>query len=400
MTPEARPPLPSLTLPAETGNVRALWIVRTALTHPDSARAAVRRAHAAGFNTLIVQVRGRGDAYYTSFREPRPEAVSPFLAGYDPLATVLQEARPLGLRVHAWMNMHLVASPARPPTDPLHLFRAHPEYLAVPRSLSNALFSLSPTDPRYREALIEHARANAANVEGIYTNPSHPAVQNHLTLLVRDLLDSYQVDGVHLDYIRYPSAEYDYSRASLEAFRVWIRGRMGSSATSQVEAQWPRTPLAYVDAYPTQWDDFRRGEISKTVERIFVEAKAYSPDIVVSAAVFANADDAHRSRFQEWENWLRWGTIDVVAPMAYTADTRIFRDQIVRAAAHDPRRVWAGVGIYQNSFAEAVAKGRAAQGIGVGGVSLFSYDWAVSAEGRRAAGGEYLSSMARELWGR
>jgi uncharacterized lipoprotein YddW (UPF0748 family) len=155
-----------------------------------------------------------------------------------------------------------------------------------------------------------------------------------------------------------------------------------------------------VDAYPALWDDFRRGEISKTVERIFIEAKAYRPDVVVSAAVFANADDAHRSRFQEWENWLRWGIIDVVAPMAYTADNRIFRDQILRAASNDPRRVWAGVGIYQNSFASAAGKAQTARGIGVGGVSLFSYDWAVSAEGRRAAGGEYLPAMAREIWGR
>jgi hypothetical protein len=58
------------------------------------------------------------------------------------------------------------------------------------------------------------------------------------------------------------------------------------------------------------------------------------------------------------------------------------------------------VGIYQNSFTEAVRKARTAREIGVGGVSLFSYDWAVSAEGRRAAGGEYLLAIGRELWDR
>jgi uncharacterized lipoprotein YddW (UPF0748 family) len=297
------------------------------------------------------------------------------------------------------MNMHLVASPVRTPSDPRHVFWAHPEYLAVPRSLSTALFNLNPADPRYREALVEHARANASEVEGIYTNPSHPAVQAHLALLVRELLDGYQVDGVHLDYIRYPSAEYDYSRASLEAFRIWIRDRIGGAGTREIEARWPGTPLIYVNAFPALWDDFRRGEISKTVERIFVEAKAYRSDLTVSAAVFANADDAYRSRFQEWENWLRWGIVDVVVPMAYTADSRVYREQILRAAAHDPRRVWAGVGIYQNTFSGAVEKAQTARGMGVGGVSLFSYDWAVSAEGLRAASGEYLPAVARELWG-
>jgi hypothetical protein len=57
------------------------------------------------------------------------------------------------------------------------------------------------------------------------------------------------------------------------------------------------------------------------------------------------------------------------------------------------------VGIYQNTFSGAVEKAQTARGMGVGGVSLFSYDWAVSAEGLRAASGEYLPAVARELWG-
>src|SRR5256886_1505141 len=58
----ARAPAP---LP-DTAEVRALWVVRSTLADPDSARAMVRRAAEAGFNTLILQVRGRGDAYYRS----------------------------------------------------------------------------------------------------------------------------------------------------------------------------------------------------------------------------------------------------------------------------------------------------------------------------------------------
>jgi len=55
--------------------LRALWVIRTTLTHPDSIRAMVDRAADAGFNTLLVQVRGRGDAYYRSRWEPKPPAV-------------------------------------------------------------------------------------------------------------------------------------------------------------------------------------------------------------------------------------------------------------------------------------------------------------------------------------
>ena len=58
------PQKPSTPMPriAAPGEIRALWIVRNTLNHPDSIKDMVARAHASGFNTLIVQVRGRGDA--------------------------------------------------------------------------------------------------------------------------------------------------------------------------------------------------------------------------------------------------------------------------------------------------------------------------------------------------
>src|SRR5262245_34439581 len=46
--------------------VRALWVVRTTLMTPEKIHKMVESARNAGFNTLIVQVRGRGDAYYQS----------------------------------------------------------------------------------------------------------------------------------------------------------------------------------------------------------------------------------------------------------------------------------------------------------------------------------------------
>jgi hypothetical protein len=88
-----------------------------------------------------------------------------------------------------------------------------------------------------------------------------------------------------------------------------------------------------------------------------------------------------------------------VAPMAYSPNGGVFERQIQRAAAVDPRRVWAGLGIYQDSFHGAVGKGAWARSLGVGGIALFSYDWAAGPEGRGAAGGDYLARFSGELWG-
>ncbi|MEX2295490.1 MAG: family 10 glycosylhydrolase [Gemmatimonadota bacterium] len=390
--------LPPVLLPTETGDVRALWIVRTALSHPDSARAAVRRAAESGFNTLLVQVRGRGDAFYESRWEPRPESMPGSVAPFDPLGTVLDEAHRRGLRVHAWVNVHLVASAVFPPRDPRHLVNADPGRLAVPRALASELFERDPREPAYLGALIRYAIENAARVEGLFTNPAHPEVQDHLDRVIADLVSRYPLDGVHLDYLRYPSPEFDYSRVSLEKFRAWARPRIGVGADG-AESRWPRDPLAYVTAFPSLWDWYRTEQVTTTMERLFRIVRSVRPGTIVSASVHPDGAVARRERFQDWEAWLPAGIVDLVIPMAYGRDGALFEAQIRNAARADPRRIWAGLGIYQDSFEGAVAKGRAARGLGVGGIALFSYDWSVGAEGIAVAEGAYLARFAREVWG-
>ncbi len=56
--------------------VRALWVVRTTLTSPAAIATMVDVAKSGGFNTLIVQIRGRGDAYFQDGMEPRPSALA------------------------------------------------------------------------------------------------------------------------------------------------------------------------------------------------------------------------------------------------------------------------------------------------------------------------------------
>src|SRR5580765_4124656 len=91
--------------------VRALWVVRTTLTSPSAIATMVTAAKNGGFNTLLVQVRGRGDAYFQQGVEPRPAALAAQPA-FDPLETTIARAHEAGLQVHAWINVNLIASAA------------------------------------------------------------------------------------------------------------------------------------------------------------------------------------------------------------------------------------------------------------------------------------------------
>ena len=96
----------------ELEEVRGLWVLRSSLSSPQSVASLIRTASASGFNTLFVQVRGRGDAYYRGGIEPRAVELSTPARSFDPLRDVIAAAHAAGLRVHAWVNVNLVSSAA------------------------------------------------------------------------------------------------------------------------------------------------------------------------------------------------------------------------------------------------------------------------------------------------
>lgn len=373
---------------------KGLWVVRTTLSHPDSIRAMVRRAAGAGFNTLLVQVRGRGDAYYLGGIDPPADAIQA-RTDFDPLELTIQEAHARGIQVHAWMNVHLVSSAVVLSQDRRHLVHERPDLLAVPEVLARDLFSVDPGDPAYLARLREHARENRDRIEGLYTNPAAPEVKERVHAVAMDLVDRFAIDGIHLDYLRYPSSDFDYSRRSLERFRLWVQQRVPPGRWAELALEADADPLAFVQGFPGLWAEFRRAQITDMVERIYTGVKQRRPEVVVSVAVFPDARESFTYRYQDWEGWLRAGFVDVVAPMAYNPDDERFDEAISRAAAvAGPDRIWAGVGTHLTSYAGTVSKLGIAGQVGVRGFVLFSYDWAV-AFGEGMDGVPFLQRVGR-----
>ena len=129
------------------------------------------------------------------------------------------------------------------------------------------------------------------------------------------------------------------------------------------------------------------------MERIYYGVKQRNPRLVVSAAVFGDAENAYASRFQDWRDWLRRGILDVACPMAYTDSTELFRERIRTAVeTAGGARVWAGIGAYKNTVEGTVEQIGVARGLGAAGVVLFSYDFMARHEGMRR-GESYLLAV-------
>jgi uncharacterized lipoprotein YddW (UPF0748 family) len=338
--------------------LKGLWVVRTALLSPETVDRVVDDATRGGFNALFVQVRGRGDAFYAS----RVVGRSPLLANqprpFDPLARLLERARSRGLEVHAWINVLLTAhfGLALPPD---HVLRLHPEWVMVPRAVARAGLQARPKDLL---RLVGQAARGDGDVEGYYVSPSAPLVVAHLEEVVRELVRAYALEGLHLDFVRYPGPEYDYSRNALEGFRKAKRDS-GDLLSGPLRD-------------PSAWDAYRRGALTSLVTRLSAAARSVNPGLRVSAAVAPDEAQAVSQRFQDWPRWLAEGLLDAICPMAYTPDSRIFRAQIERAVAITGPRlaVWAGIGAYRLSLEGTVEKIRLARQAGAAGIVVFSHE--------------------------
>ena len=375
-------PLPGqrASVPVIPENVRGLWVPRTALESRESIAAAVRSAQAGGFNTLLVQVRGRGEAFYRSAIEPRATDLDRQTDDFDPLGTTLDFAHRAGLKVHAWVNVNLVASGTYLPRSRGHIAFSHPEWLMVPRPLAASLKPVSPRSPAYLGALARWTRNASSTVEGLYLSPIPSDSQDYTVSVVRELVERYEIDGLHLDYVRYPGVDFDYSPTALAEFRASIAATVPAAERQRLDRATNANPAAWTEAYAAAWAAFRRDRLTSLVRRIHSTVRTARPEAIVSAAVFPSQATARDVKFQDWVTWARSGLLDVVCPMIYTADATEFSNLAGQInTALGPVPFWAGIGAYKLAMSQTIEHVRLARRAQAAGVLIFSSEQFASA---------------------
>lgn len=379
--------------PDASAEIRALWVLRTSLTTPEHIATLVRSARDHGFNTLLVQVRGRGDAYFLGGIEPRPAELLRQPIGFDPLASVLEAGHKAGLRVHAWVNVNLISSAVELPAAREHVIYRHPGWLMIPRDIAQELAKIEPENPAYVGKLARWTRAQPNDMEGLYVSPIQPDAALYAESIVRDIARRYSVDGIHLDYARYPSDRFDYSRGAIRQFRTSIRPSLSETTRRALDAREPIDLFAYPDALPDQWRSFRVARMTALVRRLSAAVRSERPEAQVTAAAYPDAREALERRLQDWGSWINADLIDAICPMAYTPEPARFAELIAAArSAAGAHAVWAGIGAYRLSPRETIDNIQTARRLGATGVVLFSYDSLVNPP---QASPDYLSLVGR-----
>ena len=281
------------------GEIRALWIVRDALTTPENIDRCIDMAASARFQLLFVQVRGRGDAYYfTEIEPPAPDLGYP-IESFDPLEYLLVRARTAGISVHAWLNVFYVWSNGQGVPPPGHVVIEHPDWLIVDENGVR----MDERNPVYWQEL---------GIEGYFLDPFIPEVREYTAGVIRDLVSRYDLDGIHLDYIRFPGAQFGYSAETRTAFELeWgidpVALRTGAAGVSRLLG-----PEA-VSALDSVMADWR----ARQVDSMVVSIREAAGDMTISAAVVPEPEIAFAEKGQNWVKWVHNRLVDFVVPMAY-----------------------------------------------------------------------------------
>ncbi len=284
-------------------------------------------------NTVLLQTRVRGDVNYPSAIEPFShvftgvEGRSP---GYDPLAFAIRECHRRNMQLHAWVV-------AFPLGKDEHIKR---------------MGHLSLT--RKKPALCTHYKGNW------YMEPGNSATADYLCRIVEEIVLRYEVDGLHLDYIRYPDRTVGYPDGAL--FRKHGKG----------------LSLA----------DWRRRNVTQTARKVYNAVKAIKPWVRVSCAPLGKYDDlacyssygwnARNTVFQEAQEWLREGVMDILFPMLYFKGNNFYPFVLDWQQNSHGRHIVPGIGVYRLlpeyggwPAAEIMRQLRTSRSAGTAGTALF-----------------------------
>jgi len=339
---------------------RALWIVRTTLVSRSSIDMAIESAVNGGFRTLFVQAVGRGDAFYPSKILPSSELLSGE-TDLDPLEYFIDQAHERDLEVHVWINLLYAWSSQKRPVSTDHVINSHPEWLVV------------------RHGDLPHERSRPDDFDrnresDLFLSPTLPGVRSYLTAVVEEILTRSPVDGIHLDYVRYPSKDSGFGSYPRVLFSAIYGIDPVDIFTGQKRANSPQNNPA-TQHLETEWFRWRSQQLTELVAQIRKIQKIKSPDGILSAAVIPDPARAYEVYGQDWPGWINKGLVDIIVTMSYSTSKKTVLGQAREASQIVKNgRLYIGIATYNQSLEKVLQLVRELRGLGIEGFSFFSYN--------------------------
>ncbi len=314
------------------GEFRAVWDHDATGWYPGDWERTAELMADSGINAVFVNATWAGLAHYKSEQVP-----SSFTCQHygDQLEQAIRACRKYGIEVHAWLVCWTLENSREEFTKPLR-----------------------KTDRLQRMA---------GGGEKLWMNPAHPANTKHHLDLIAEILARYDVDGIHLDYIRYPD--------SSSCFSGYTRQRFEHDSDRAV-ADWP-ADVRHGGARHGEFTRWRAGIITAFVRQTRALVREKKPEAKLSAAVWGGYPEIVTSIGQDWGAWMKEGLLDFVTPMNYAQElyrfTALIDQQLPLPGVRG--RIFPGIGVTANESQlrgdQVIEQILALRQRGVGGFALF-----------------------------
>lgn len=283
--------------------IRAMWLDRGSIVRAGSERGLAKifdALAAAGINTVFFETVNAGYPIYPSKVALQQ---NPLVRGWDPLAAAVKLAHKRDMELHAWVWTFAAGN------------QRHNALVNLPANYPGPVIAARPDWASYdnRGSLFPPGQGKP------FLDPANPEARRYLLSLYDEIVNRYQVDGLHLDYIRYPfqdpSADrsYGYGKAARQQFQE-LTGVDPAAIHPRDRLPWQK------------WTEFRTHQIDSFVAQVSQQLKRKRPNLILSVAVFplSEHDRIHKLQ-QHWEVWASRGDVDLVVPMTYAVDTYGFQ---------------------------------------------------------------------------
>ena len=294
---------------------RAKYKKRNATTFKKYFTQAVKKGKSLGMNCIIVHVRPFGDAMYKSKYFPWSKCISGKQGknpGYDPLKIMTQVAHANGMKIEAWINPYRVASG------------------------STNYKKLSTKNPARKWHNKKKTRRNVLAYKGsLYYNPAKAQVRNLIVNGVKEIVENYDVDGIHMDDYFYPAFSSSNVNSAFDA-KEYRASTMAKGKQNIVS--------------------FRREQVNMLVKAIHSAVKSIDPSVTFGISPAGNIDNltSRYSYYVDINKWLNSSDyVDYICPQIYWGFKHPYAkfDRVtnrwMNAAKRKKVKVYIGIAVYR-----------------------------------------------------
>ena len=294
---------------------RAKYKKKNATTFKKYFTQAVKKGKSLGMNCIIVHVRPFGDAMYKSKYFPWSKCISGKQGknpGYDPLKIMTQVAHANGMKIEAWINPYRVASG------------------------STNYKKLSTKNPARKWHNKKKTRRNVLAYKGsLYYNPAKAQVRNLIVNGVKEIVENYDVDGIHMDDYFYPAFSSSNVNSAFDA-KEYRASTMAKGKQNIVS--------------------FRREQVNMLVKAIHSAVKSIDPSVTFGISPAGNIDNltSRYSYYVDINKWLNSSDyVDYICPQIYWGFKHPYAkfDRVtnrwMNAAKSKKVKVYIGIAVYR-----------------------------------------------------